>query len=75
MNWNIDNFENSQVETQPFSSKNLVVPSVSDILHQIKGALEQWVGSVTFQGEISEIFSISHKRSHVFHTERQRGPD
>lgn len=56
MNWIVDNFENTQADTQPFTNKNLVVPSVSDILHQIKGALEQWVGSVTFQGEISEFF-------------------
>lgn len=56
MNW-INDFEtNPQADTQSFSSKTLVVPSVSDILHQIKGALEQWVGSVTFQGEISEFF-------------------
>ncbi len=46
----------SPTTTQSFTGKDLVVPSVSDIIHQIKGALEQWVGTVTFQGEISEFY-------------------
>lgn len=57
--------------TQSFTNKNLVVPSVSDIVHQIKGALEQWVGTVTFQGEISEFF-LYRSSGHWYFTLKDR---